>query len=89
MSLKDLDVSDPSKLSKFELKYAFDRYLITEEEFNENGGGEADSDSEDDYDNKRKWSGKKLEGRALELSLDPSEYGDRGSLVEAIRSAEG
>lgn len=36
MTMKDLDVSDPSKLNNDQLKYARDRYLITDDQFEEN-----------------------------------------------------
>lgn len=86
MSIKNLDVSDPSKLSQDELRYAFDRYMICEEEFLEYKSDE--DEGADDYDNKRKWSGKKLQERAVDLGLNPEDYSDRDGLVGAIRAAE-
>lgn len=38
MSIKELDVQHPEKLSDEELQYAFDRYLIDEETFLEHSG---------------------------------------------------
>ena len=86
MSIKDLDVSNPAKLSQFELQYAFDRYLIDEDTYNEHRASEEGEG--DTYDNKRKWTGPKLVERAEELGLDPNEYSDREGIVGAIRAKE-
>lgn len=52
-----VDVSDPSKLTEDELRYALDRHMITDEQFEEAMGNLEEGDDDNEYDS---WTAKQV-----------------------------
>jgi hypothetical protein len=89
MSIKDLDVSDPSKLSDDQLLYARDRRLISDEQFDEHFSfkGEVAEGVEKPLE---KMNGQELKEKADAIGFDWENHSPKPSnkteMIAAIRS---